>query len=186
MSVQKERWMFIATILISALFVFLFILPNYKTARLSLSESTEINDSIEQFELRQIQVQNLREKIDSLKSYINDECKVVPANNDISSIIKDLSLDVDGYSVLDQSFTAGVSQLSEDSEKFLKQPFALNMESDFDSLFAIIRRVESMDRLVKICSLRIVRKDKRLGLESHYLNSSIGIHAMYSQIGMDK
>jgi hypothetical protein len=53
------------------------------------------------------------------------------------------------------------------------------LHADFDSIFSVIENVESMNRLVRISSLRITTKDLDSFGEAPVLEAAIGLHAMY-------
>ena len=61
----------------------------------------------------------------------------------------------------------------------MMQPLAVTMQSDFISIYNIIHNVETMNRFVKISSLRITRSEKEASIEAPTLDAAIGIHAMY-------
>ena len=69
----------------------------------------------------------------------------------------------------------------QDQENFLMQPLAVTMQSDFGSIYNIIQNVETMNRFVKISSLRISRSEKEASVEAPTLDAAIGIHAMYDE-----
>ncbi|MBI69142.1 MAG: hypothetical protein CMJ38_03845 [Phycisphaerae bacterium] len=179
MSASKEKWMLFSTFVLVVLFVTFFIFPNYQEANSANAEAQSLEESVEQLERRQAEVEELRNELIELEAYVQDECKFVPDSPDMSSIIKSLSLDIDGYKVVDQSFTAGVAPKQQSHDNFMMQPLAVTMQSDFSSIYNIINNVETMNRFVKISSLRITRSEKEASIEAPTLDAAIGIHAMY-------
>ncbi len=182
MSASKEKWMLFSTFVLAVLFIAFFIWPNYQEANRSSEEAKGLEESVLQLERRQAEVQELRNEIIQLESYVQNECKFVPSSPDMSTIIKTLSLDIDGHSVIDQSFTAGVAPKQQDEDNFLMQPLAVTMQSDFDSIYNIIHNVETMNRFIKISSLRISRSEKEASVTAPTLDAAIGIHAMYDSM----
>jgi len=181
MSASKEKWMLFSTFVLTVLFVTFFIFPNYQEADSANAEAHGLEESVKQLERRQAEVEELRNELVELETFVQDECKYVPNSPDMSSIIKSLSLDIDGYKVVDQSFTAGVAPKQQDQENFLMQPLAVTMQSDFGSIYNIIQNVETMNRFVKISSLRISRSEKEASVEAPIVDAAIGIHAMYDE-----
>ncbi len=179
MSASKEKWMLFSTFVLAVLFVTFFIFPNYQDANSANAEARTLEESVMQLERRQAEVEELRNELIELEAYVKEECKYVPDSPDMSSIIKSLSLDIDGYKVVDQSFTAGVAPKQQDKDNFLMQPLAVTMNADFDSIYNIIQNVETMNRFIKISSLRITRSEKEASIEAPALDAAIGIHAMY-------
>ena len=179
MTATIERWMLLGTFVLSVLFVSFFILPNYKSAKLSSKEANSLEARIQQLELRQTEVAKMRSQYQDLKKQVEAECKRVPSTPDMSQIVQALSLNVDGHKVLDQSFTSGTTSMEGAERKFSVQPLAVTLYADFESIFSVIQNVESMDRLVRISSVRITRKETESDVLAPSLEAAIGLHAMY-------
>ena len=179
MTATREIWMILSTFILTVLFATFFILPNYQNAQLSFTESSVLEDRIEQLERRQAEVNRLRAAIDSIETQIETDCKQVPESPDMSSIVQALSLDVDGKSVIDQSFTAGVAPKEIQGDHFAMQPLAVSMKADFDSIYSIVESVESMNRLVRVASIRMTRREKEANVEQPFLEAAIGLQALY-------
>ena len=120
-----------------------------------------------------------------IKRQVNGECKLVPSTPDMSKIVQALSLEVDGQRVLDQSFTAGNTSMKPTNEGFSVQPLAVTLHADFDSIFSIIKNVESMNRLVRVASIRMTRKESEADASAPALEAAIGLHAMYDTVEAD-
>ena len=185
MSATRERWMLFGTFVLTILFVSLFIWPNYKNAKHASNESTNLESRIQQIELRQAEVEKMRFDYESLKSQVNAECKLVPRTPDMSQIVQALSLDVDGQKVLDQSFTAGTASKQSHNEGFAVQPLAVTLNADFDSIFSVIQNVESMNRLVRVSSIRLIRKESESDQTAPALEAAIGLHAMFDDVEVE-
>ena len=180
MTATRERWMLICTFLLTALFVFSFIAPNYNVASHASSESNILDGRIEQLQLRKVEVEKMRLDLKSMKSKIEEKCKLVPSTSDMSQIVKALSLEVDGHHVLDQSFTAGlITGHPKMNNVFEAQPLAVTLNADFESIFTVIQNVESMNRLVQISSIRISRDESAVDETTPLLEASMGLNAMY-------
>ena len=179
MTANKERWMLFSAFILTVLFSTFFILPNYQEAGLSSVESFALEERIQQLERRQSQVNALRSDINDLKTQINAVCKFVPKSPDMSSIVQSLSLEVDGIQVIDQSFTAGVAPQTNDGDSFALQPLAVSMKADFNSIYSIIQNVESLNRLVRVASVKMMRRERESDIEQPFLEAAIGLHALY-------
>ena len=180
MTASNERWMLFGTFILTVLFACFFVLPNYKNAEQATNNAVELEVRIQQLERRQVEVEQMRQDFSSMEAKVQVDCKLVPDSPNTSEIVKALSLEVDGYQVLDQSFTAG-STASKLQQKggFAIQPLAVTLHADFESIFSVIEKVESMNRLVRISSLRITTKDLGSFGEAPVLEAAIGLHAMY-------
>ncbi len=179
MTATIERWVLLGTFVLSTLFVCFFIVPNYKSAKLSANESTNLESRIQQLELRQAEVESMRSDYQNLIKQVETECKYVPSSPDMSQIVQALSLNVDGLKVLDQSFTSGTLSSKRIEGEFSVQPLAVTLLADFDSIFSVIQSVESMNRLVRISSIRVTRKEAEADASTPALEAVIGLYAMY-------
>jgi len=185
MSATRELWMLVGTFVLSVLFVCFFIVPNYQSAEQAMFESTNLETRIQQLELRQVEVEQMRSDYNDLKRQVTAECKLVPLTPDMSQIVQALSLEVDGQKVLDQSFTAGMTSLKPKRDGFSVQPLAITLHADFDSIFSVIQNVESMNRLVRVSSIRLTRKESEADISTPALEAAIGLHAMYNNEEVD-
>jgi len=185
MTATREIWMLFCTFVLTILFVCFFILPNYKSTDQAVIETVKLEARIEQLELRQFEVEQMRVDYQSLKHQVSEECKIVPTTPDISQIVQALSLEVDGHEVLDQSFTAGSASMKPTTVGFSVQPLAVTLHAQFDSIFSVIQDVESMNRLVRVSSLRVTRKETQSDEFAPALEAAIGLHAMYDMMEVD-
>ena len=183
MTATKELWMIFCTFVLTVLFSTFFIWPNYQNAKISFTEANGLEERIEQLERRQAEVNRLRIAINSIEAQIQQDCKSVPNSPDMSTIMQALSLDIDGVQVIDQSFTAGFAPKSVNENHFALQPLAVSMKADFDSVYSIIENVESMNRLVRVSSIRMTRREKEANVEQPFLEAAIGLHALYEWEG---
>jgi hypothetical protein len=103
----------------------------------------------------------------------------------MSQIVQALSLEVDGQKVLDQSFTSGNSSLRTASNEFSVQPLAVTLHADFESIFSVIQNVESMNRLVRVSSVRVNRREAEADSSLPALEAAIGLHAMYDGVEVE-
>lgn len=185
MSASRELWMLFGTFVLSVLFVGFFIVPNYKSADRAIVESTNLEAKIQKLELRQAEVEQMRVDYQYMKEQIQKECKLVPTNPDMSKIVQVLSLEVDGQHVLDQSFTAGNTSMQTPEDGFSIQPLAVTLHADFNSIFSVIQNVESMNRLVRVSSIRMTRKESESEESAPALQAAIGLHAMYDTVEVE-
>ena len=184
MTANRERWMLFGSFVLMTLFVCFFIVPNYRSASQASLNASGLELRIEQLERRQVEVEKMHQDFTAMEAKVQSECKHVPSSPDTAQIVKALSLEVDGQYVLDQSFTAGATS-SQQSQKegFSIQPLAVTLHADFESIFSVIQNVESMNRLIRISSLRISSKEVENGSEGPVLEAAIGLHAMYDDGG---
>lgn len=184
MTAMKERWMLIGTFTLAVLVMFCFAMPNYKTATFNTGEANRLEDRINKLEKRQVEVQQMRESYETLASQVQAECKRVPKTPNTAQIVQTLSLDVDGLHVVDQSFVAGANSVksNETEDSFFLQPLAITMEADFDSIFSVIQQAESMNRLIRISSIRISRPEREANRSTVMLEAAVGLHAPFNYL----
>ena len=96
--------------------------------------------------------------------------------------MRKLSFNVDDFSVRDQTLTAGAEgeavQGVPTSEKAL--PLTVQMQANFDSIFALIRIAESMDRLVRVTSIHVHSEEEdEMAAMRGLLNATIVLEAIY-------
>lgn len=180
MTATRERWMLAGTLLLTILFTSLFIAPNYNIALHASAESDVLEVRIEQLHRRQVEVEQMYLDFNAMKEQVHVECKQVPSTPDISQIVKALSLDVDGRSVLDQSFTAGpIVAQPQRGNAFVVQPLAIALHAGFEEIFSVIQNVESMNRLVQVSSIRMSRREADADESAPMLEGAIGLHAYF-------
>ncbi len=180
MTASRERWLLFGAFVLTVLFVCFFIVPNYQNVTNASSSALELENRITQLERRQVEVQKMHQDFLALEKQAESECKRVLTSPDTAQIVKALSLEVDGQYVLDQSFTAGASSSKqEQGGGFSIQPLAVTLHADFDSIFSVIHNVESMNRFIRVSSLRITSKDIENNGDLPVLEAAIGLHAMY-------
>jgi len=182
MSAAKERWMMIGTFTLAIIVVFCFAWPNYRTARTNVEEAGRLEDRISRLERRQVEVGQMRSTYKALEQRVQDRYKHVPTSPNTAQIVQVLSLDVDGIHVLDQSFVAGSTSKRttySGEDMFSVQPLAITIEADFNSIFSVIRKAESMDRLIRVSSIRISSQpSENLGVATT-LEAAVGLHAPF-------
>ncbi len=103
------------------------------------------------------EVVHLESKLAEATRRRDTECKEIPGSPDIAGLISQLSVEVDGRRVRDQRFTAGQPAAVGGRQTALQTtPLTVDMEATFDSVFDLVGRVESMARLVRVKSIRVV------------------------------
>jgi len=184
MSAAKERWMLLGTFVLVVLVLFCFAMPNYKTATFNAGEASRLEDRINKLERRQVEVQQMREEYETLVSQVHGEYKNVPGSPGTAQIVQALSLEVDGVHVVDQSFVAGSksNKINKNEDAFFVQPLAITMEADFNSIFSVIEQAETLNRLIRVSSIRISRSERDADTTSVMLEAAVGLHVPYDSV----
>jgi Tfp pilus assembly protein PilO len=182
----------------------LFIWPNYRAARDCEIEVATLLTKIETLEVQARLLDQLQDELAQSHDRIENELKLIPESADLASLMRKLSLEVDRVSVLDQTFTAGsvteaiagrtdtspsgpatADATSSREADIQAMPLTVDMESRFDAVLALIRNAETLNRLVRITSVRISskRESQSNGAtasgDSPVLKASIGLEAIF-------
>lgn len=171
----------VALLAVVALTVGLFIWPNYREAARIQREISDLHNRIKGLESQAQVVDQLKAEVTIAQRRIASELKSIPQSPDVASLIRSLSQDVDRVSVVDQTFTAGSQCDAMTGEKLALQamPLTVDMDATFESVFALIRNAESLERLVRVVSVRVLckRDDKTMG--PSILKASVGLEAIF-------
>lgn len=156
-----------------------FALPNYRDAAAVESRVRELRERVRSMEEEQGALQALATELDELRVRI-DTLKRIPGDPDVARLMQHLSLPVDGGRVLDQTFSTGRSSVVDpgESEALAALPVNVSMTSDFESAFATLRAVETLDRLVRTTAVRVSRDADR---EDGVVTAEIGLEALFRQ-----
>jgi Tfp pilus assembly protein PilO len=180
MSLSREKWMLIGTILLVVTMTFLFIVPNYQSASFTSQTAIQLELRVQQLQRRQLEVETLRTELIEMERTVRLEYKHVPHSSEMAVIVQSLSVEVDEQTVFDQTFTAGkISRKESEEEGFSVHPLAISMQADFETIIFVLQEAEAMDRLLEISSLRITRSEKDADVMIPTLDAAIGLHAMY-------
>jgi DNA-binding LacI/PurR family transcriptional regulator len=116
------------------------------------------------------------ESLAQLEEYLT----MLPVSRRLDGLIV-LSLPIDARTVRDQTFTAGSPSAAAAGEDFpeLAVPLTVDMEATFDSVFALIRIAEQMDRLVRVASVRMAADRTEDLEETPVLTATIGLEVIY-------
>ncbi len=159
--------------------------PTYRHAAELRTETAALQHKVESLDNVNSKVELFAQRLGELKDSMNAELKVIPDDAEVALLIRRLSLPVDGKTVLDQTFTTGSSNSAvagDDESGVAAMPLNVEMDSNFDSVFALIRSAESMERLVRIASVRIQcdRSEDQSDIDGHpILTASVGLEAIY-------
>lgn len=168
----------------AVLFVCLVVLaffawPNYGRAAQIHDEIDRLHNRIDRLSEETEEVQALAQQLDERKQIVGRDLREIPPTPEIEKLIRQLSLRIDGYRVVDQTFNTGqestFERVSDGTIGVL--PLTVGMIADFDSIFALLRATESNQRLIRLVSVRMERDPEYENL----LTTTIGVEAVFSQ-----
>ena len=133
---------------------------------------------------RSDEVERLAELIDAINIKMDREFRFVPETPDVAGVVRTLSVPVDGVTVRDQTFAthAPVGAAPNLEMDARATPITVDMTATFDAIYSLLRTTESMDRLVRVSSLRLGRDAKAaddLHVGPPVLTASIGLEAIF-------
>jgi hypothetical protein len=178
-------WAVVGVVALAAIVAWVIIWPNYREAAEVKQRIVELERKIAGHGEQSIAIASLSSEVNNARRRMETELKVMPASPDVADLIRKLSLPVDGANVIDQTFTAGspVDVNIGDAGSAKAMPLMVELAATFDSVFALLRSAESMDRLLRIASVKVVckRTDDKI-TDIPVLQASLGIEAIYEPI----
>ncbi len=133
--------------------------PSNREAGVLTEQIARLQKKITALSIRNKQVAQLDREVKEAARRRDAQCKRIPTSPQIADLIGRLSQEVDGVTVRDQRFTAGEPYAATIGVESAVRaaPLTVDMVARFDSVFALIRAVETMDRLVRVALVRLHR-----------------------------
>lgn len=157
--------------------------PNYSQLQEVNADIDKLTLQIETSAQHAQEIEKLQAQLADSLGIIETEFKRIPSAADIEELIRRLSLPVDQQTVLDQTFTAREALPALDGEepsKLLAKPLDIEIRAVFDSVFAVIQAVESLDQLTRITAIHMAAGERASEAESPVLTASINVEAIFS------
>ncbi len=135
----------------------LLVWPSYREAARHNRRTVLLHQKGENYDAQARRIATLTKQVDQITRRIDTELKMIPETPDIADLMRRLSMPVDGVHVYDQTFTAGdLKEAVPGGDLPVRvQPLTVEMDARFDSIFALMRLAESMDRLLRVSSISI-------------------------------
>jgi len=181
-----------------ALAMVFLVLPNYREARAVRAQAEDLRARSATLNVRQQAVERLAEEVRLAKEHAASDLKIIPESADIAGLIRKLSDSIDGVNVVDQTFTAGTpgEAIIGGNSTAMSLPVSADMRATFESVMALIRKAESMERLVRVSSVQLAckREEPKAGVgapnsrSSEYgspvplLTASVGLEVIYDTL----
>ena len=159
----------------------LLVWPAYRSATDLDRQAAVLRDKGENFEVQARRIDSLTTQLDEITNRVDSGLKVIPDSSDLAGLMRTLSLPVDGVYVHDQTFTAGDAREAVPGGEMSArvQPLTVDMVARFDTIFALMRRAESMARLLRIASISIVTENRPEYEDLAVAKASIILEAVY-------
>jgi Tfp pilus assembly protein PilO len=183
---RAELFAFSALVLVVVAATFFFTWPNYAKGNALHEEMRGLSDKIGHLEDAERDVAFRRAALEQLREDHADACRNVPDRPDVANLMNHLSIGVDGVTVLDQTFTVRGTPDTAADDRFEILPLVVELETSFGHTFDVIRRVEALDRLVRVRSVRMEGDMETLNDQSAMIKTSVGLDVVYEHSGVGK
>ena len=132
--------------------------PAYREAAVLNRQTDELRAKGRRYDLQAERIAQLTAQLDEATRRVDTQLKLVPESPDIAGLMRVLSMAVDGSNVRDQMFDAGDPKDAVPGSGLSAQvtPLTVDLEARFDAIFALLRAAESMDRLLRVSSIKVV------------------------------
>lgn len=159
----------------------LLVWPAYRAATALDRQSEVLRNKGENYDLQARRIASLTTQLDEMTHRVDTGLKVIPGSSDIAGLMRTLSMPVDGLHVHDQTFTAGdIGDAVPGGELSARvQPLTVEMVAKFDTIFTLIRKAESMSRLLRIASITIVTEHRPEYEDLTVAKASIVLEAVF-------
>ncbi len=154
--------------------------PSYREAGRVNAQAEVLRDKGESYSKQTAAISHLTAEYTKATARVKTELKTVPDSPDIAGLMRMLSLPVDGANVRDQTFTAGQVKEAVNGSKVtaMVAPLTVEMDARFDSIFAMIRLAESMQRLLRVRSVNVVC-ERQEDTDARFARATIVFEAVY-------
>jgi len=140
-----------------ALFVFVVVLPQQRTLNNIRSQLTAAKDQMAFAELECEAAARVRAQLEELQDGEARIRRMIPSRLELGEFLERLSEVAALSELVDQHVAPEPAQKMAGVEVL---PVKMTFESTFSSLFEFVKRIESLDRLVRISKLQIVRSEQ--------------------------
>lgn len=131
-------------------------LPGYRAAAALEARHARLEAKVAELPERTAEVEALADELAALHRHAGADRRAIPGEAAVAELVRRLTLPADGTSVREQTFAASTPAPAIPGDETLRVvPLRVEMEARFDAIFALLRAAETMDRLVRVASIRI-------------------------------
>lgn len=178
---RVEQCGFLAVVLTIVSVSVFFTWPNYSKASGLSAKADALDLKIGRLEDAEQDVQQREASLQRLQAEHDAICLHVPDRPDVANLMNHLSVGVDGVAVLDQTFTVRGTPDAIGDDRFEVLPLVVELETNFGHAFDVIRRVEALDRLVRVTSVRMSSNQHSMERGGSTITASVGLDVVYEQ-----
>lgn len=159
-----------------------FTWPNYARAGQLSDQAAELDRKIGHLHDVEEDLQRGETMLAELQSVQASACRHIPDRPEVASLMNRLSMGVDGQTVLDQTFTVRGRGTLTEGARFEVLPLVVELETTFENVYDIVHRVEGLDRLVRVTSIRMSSRDAQFEQMTPTLHAAIGLDVVYEHV----
>ena len=158
----------------------LLVWPAYREAARHNRRTSMLHHKGENYDAQARRIARLTKQVEQMTSRVETELKTIPETPDIADLMRRLSMPVDGIHVHDQTFTAGDPRdaVPGGDLPVLVQPLTVELAARFDAIFALMKRAESMDRLLRVSAISIAAD--RTNTEDTVASATIVLESVFN------
>ena len=182
-----NRYLFITMMLICLAVLVgggFFVIPAYHRTSQNKARIANLQSKISGLAGQTVAVTQLADEVSVMNERRDLELKGIPEVADMATLMRKLSMPVDGITVRDQTFTAGSPNPATQDEEDTAQamPLTIDMVGRFDSVYALIQAAESMNRLLRVTSLRMEVEPELENAEVRFITASVSLDAIFEPV----
>jgi hypothetical protein len=161
--------------------------PAWRDASGLFAESEALERRVASFTGQAKALESLALRVAESRNRESRQTKRIPPTPNMVDLMRTLSCEVDGKTVIDQTITAGKPMPAVVGETFPLEamPLTIDMRAKFGRIFGVVQNAERMSRLVRIASLRLWRptEDRESEgadpLDEEIIVATLGLEAIY-------
>ena len=178
---RTEQCVFACVLLMVLGVTVFFTWPNYAHAYKLSKEAAVLDAKIGHLVDAESEVERRRVNLDRLRAERDRICLGVPDRPDVANLMKHLSVGINGDTVIDQTFTVRGTPASDGNDRFEILPLVVEMDTTFEHAFDMIRRVEKLDRLVRVTSVQMEGNRNSIERGGGTIQAAVGLDVVYER-----
>ncbi len=181
--VNCERLAILGTLAAATLLIWFSAWPDWQTADARQVQLIELQQKVGALSLAEEALAAETSRLADARQRRDLECRRVPGTADVAGLMQSLSLEVDGHTVRDQTFTV-MDRPSPEANRFQVLPLRIELEADFQSIWSVLERAEGLSRLVRVSGLEMTLIDQEQPVDGPQpLRASLALDVVYAPPG---
>lgn len=175
-----ERIGILATLLGAGLLLWFSAWPDWTLADTREAQLIELERKVGEISQAETALAAETQRLADARARRDESCRHVPSTADVAGLMQALSLEVDGHTVRDQTFTV-MDRAAQEGDRFEVLPLRVEVESDFESVWSVLERAEGLPRLVRVSGLemKLVNQDRPID-GSQPIHASLALDVVYA------